>query len=118
MLTCTEADRIRREGPSLTVERMDGVARVSYQAILSEQQEARAALAEANAGPRPLTLHQHGLAMWLADLVAEEILSFGEAGPQAPETLPQVPEAAAARAPNYVDERPVRPHTELDGAGL
>ena len=77
-MTCAEADRIRREGPILTVERLDGVARVSYQAILSEQQEASAALAEAGAGPRPLTIHQHGLAMWLADLVAEEIFSFGE----------------------------------------
>ena len=59
-MTCAEADRVR------------------YEAILSEQREARAALAEAGAGPRPLTIHQHGLAMWLADLVAEEILSFGE----------------------------------------
>ena len=49
-----------------------------YEAILSEQREARDALLEAKAGPRPLTSHQHGLAMWLADLVAEEIFSFGE----------------------------------------
>ena len=45
-----------------------------YEAILTEQREACAALAEAGAGPRPLTSHQHGLAMWLADLVADEIL--------------------------------------------
>ena len=49
-----------------------------YEAILSEQREACAALAEAGAGPRPLTSHQFQLAMWLADLVADEIFSFGE----------------------------------------
>lgn len=69
-----------------------------YEAILAEQREARDALAEAGAGPLPLTMHQHGLAMWLADLVAEEIFSFGESG--------------IARTPNVVDERPVRPHTD------
>ena len=51
-----------------------------YEAILSEQREACAALAEAGAGPRPLTSHQFQLAMWLADLVAEEIFSFEGAG--------------------------------------
>lgn len=111
-MTCAEADRIRREGPGLTVERLDGAARVSYQAILTEQQEARAALLEANTGQRPLTLHQHGLCMWLADLVAEEILSFGEAEPQAPEPDASAGGSDAARAPNDVDERPVRPHTD------
>ena len=49
-----------------------------YEAILSEQREASAALAEAGACPRPLTSHQFQLAMWLVDLVAEEILSFRE----------------------------------------
>ena len=83
-----------------------------YEAILAEQREASAALLEAGAGPRPLTMHQHGMAMWLADLVAEEILSFGEAEPQAPETVPQRVGSDAARAPNVVDERPVRPHTD------
>tara|TARA_R110000822_G_scaffold76620_11_gene184240 strand:+ start:180 stop:431 length:252 start_codon:yes stop_codon:yes gene_type:complete len=55
--------------------------RVRYEAILFEQREARAALAESGAGPRPLTSHQFQLAMWLADLVIDEILSFGGAGP-------------------------------------
>ena len=83
-MTCAEADRIRRERPGLVVERLDGVARVRYEAILSEQREACAALAEAGAGPRPLTIHQFQLEMWLADLVAYEILSFGGAGSPAP----------------------------------
>ena len=61
-MTCAEADRVK------------------YEAILAEQREASAALAEAGAGPRPLTSHQFQLAMWLADLVADEILSFGGAG--------------------------------------
>ena len=76
-----------------------GADRVRYEAILSEQREARAALLDANAGPRPLTMHQHGLAMWLADLVAEEILSFGEAEPQVPEPDASAGGSDAARAP-------------------
>lgn len=70
-----------------------------YEAILTEQQEARAALLEANTGPRPLTLHQHGLAMWLADLVAEEILSFGGAGSASVSNGPSGVGSAAARTP-------------------
>lgn len=70
-----------------------------YEAILTEQQEARAALLEANTGPRPLTLHQHGLAMWLADLVAEEILSFGGAGSASVSNGPSGVGSAATRTP-------------------
>ena len=70
-----------------------------YEAILSEQREARAALAEAGAGPRPLTLHQHGLAMWLADLVAEEIFSFGGTGPASVSNGPLGVGSAATRTP-------------------
>lgn len=103
-MTCAEADRIRREGPGLVVERMDGVARVSYQAILTEQQESRAALLEANAGPRPLTAHQHGLAMWLADLVAEEILSFGESREgERQSASASVAEATPSESPKVLD---------------
>ena len=80
-MTCAEADR------------------VSYEAILSEQREARAALAEAGAGPRPLTSHQFQLAMWLADLVADEIFSFGGAGSASVSNGPSGVGSAATRTP-------------------
>ena len=99
-MTCAEADR------------------VSYEAILSEQREARAALAEAGAGPRPLTSHQFQLAMWLADLMAEEIFSFRGAGPASASNGTSGVGSAATRTLNYVDEPRVSVHTELDGAGL
>ena len=70
-----------------------------YEAILLEQREASAALAGAGAGPRPLTLHQHGLAMWLADLVAEEVLSFGGAGSASVSNGPSGVGSAATRTP-------------------
>ena len=70
-----------------------------YEAILSEQREACAALAEAGAGPLPLTMHQHGLAMWLADLVAEEIFSFGGAGSASVSNGPSGVGSAATRTP-------------------
>ena len=83
-----------------------------YEAILSEQREARDALLEANAGPLPRTLHQHGLAMWLADLVAEEILSFGGAGSASVSNGPSGVGSAAARTPIDVDEHCVSVHTD------
>ena len=76
-----------------------------YEAILSEQREACAALAEAKAGPLPLTMHQHGLAMWLADLVAEEIFSFGGAGSASVSNGPSGFGSDAARAPIDLEQR-------------
>ena len=99
-MTCAEADRVK------------------YEAILSEQREACAALAEAGAGPRPLTSHQFQLAMWLADLMAEEIFSFRGAGPASASNGTSGVGSAATRTLNYVDEPRVSVHTELDGAGL
>ena len=86
-MTCAEADRVK------------------YEAILAEQREARDALAEANTGPRPLTLHQHGLAMWLADLVADEIFSFGGAGSASVSNGPSGVGSAAARTPIDLEQR-------------
>ena len=80
-MTCAEADRVK------------------YEAILSEQREASAALAEAGAGPRPLTSHQFQLAMWLADLVADEVFSFGGAGSASVSNGPSGVGSAAARTP-------------------
>ena len=80
-MTCAEADRVK------------------YEAILSEQREASATLAEAGAGPRPLTSHQFQLAMWLADLVADEVFSFGGAGSASVSNGPSGVGSAAARTP-------------------
>ena len=93
-MTCAEADRVK------------------YEAILSEQREACAALAEAGAGPRPLTSHQHGLAMWLADLVADEIFSFGGAGSASASNGTSGVGSDAARTPIDVDEHCVSVHTD------
>ena len=76
-----------------------------YDAILAEQREACAALAEAGAGPRPLTIHQHGLAMWLADLVADEIFSFGGAGLASASNGTSGVGSDAARAPRDLEQR-------------
>ena len=76
-----------------------------YEAILSEQREASAALAEAGAGPRPLTSHQFQLAMWLADLVADEIFSFGGAGSASVSNGTSGVGSDAARTPIDLEQR-------------
>ena len=76
-----------------------------YEAILSEQREASAALLDAHAGPRPLTLHQHGLAIWLADLVADEIFSFRGAGPASASNGTSGAGSAATRTPIDLEQR-------------
>ena len=76
-----------------------------YEAILAEQREVRAALLEANAGPLPRTLHQHGLALWLADLVADEIFSFGGAGLASASNGTSGVGSDAARAPRDLEQR-------------
>lgn len=97
-MTSAEADRIRREGPRVVVERLDGVARFSYEAILTEQQEARLELLASGPIVRPLTARQRGLIDSITDLVAEEILSFGERERRVPEPNASVGGSAATRA--------------------
>ncbi len=74
-MTCAEADRIRREGPGVVVERLDGVARViltcsvDYADIIKarlEQMRCARQLAEGN----PET---EGLKLGLADNLLEEL---------------------------------------------
>lgn len=64
-----------------------------------EQNRAKDALLASGPIDMPPTREQHGLRMWLADAVAEEILSFGEAEKARPEP----------RTPAGVDVRPPRP---------
>ena len=118
-MTCAEADRIRREGPSLTVERLDGAARFSYEAILTEQQEAKVALLASGVVTRPLTIHQHGLVMWLADLVAEEILSSGESGGASARACASQAEAPPAASPDVLELSSADPATcgKVSGVG-
>ena len=148
-MTCTEADRVKREGPTLTVERMDGVARVILTCSVDHADIIKARWEQLRCVRQLAEGHpeQAGLKLGASDNLREELEivyglfsrppipntctckwckglpewpeSFGEAGPQAPETVPQRVGIAAARAPNYyVDGRHVMPHTELEGAGL
>jgi len=108
-MTCAEADRIRREGPGLTVERMDGVARVILTCSVDHADIIKARFEQLRCVRQLAEGHpeQAGLRLGASDNLLEELeivyglfTSFGGAEPQAPETVPQRVGSDAARAPN------------------
>lgn len=110
-MTCAEADRIRREGPGLTVERMDGVARVILTCsvdhadiIKARWEQLRCARQLAEGHPE-----QSGLKLGLSDNLLEELdivyglfTVFGESGAASARAVPQRVEAMPPASPNVL----------------
>lgn len=74
-MTCAEADRIRREGPSVVIERLDGVARVSLTCSVDQADVIKARLEQLRCARQLAEGHpeRDGLKLGMADNLSEEL---------------------------------------------